>query len=305
MAVGRRAREARGQPWRGVGAARLRSRTAHACVIVGLACGCGVLLAANQARLPQPRAAEPAQTAQYPPAEAKIVRSGDSYTIEAGGARPLAQAIDALARDFNWNVSYEDPPYGAAVTGGGAGAGTGAGARGNAAAGTARVGAFSSTFIFSGAAPPAVQREDILQRVVTDYNASKNEGGFRLLALAGGRYAIVGDATRDASGAAVDASPVLDAKISVADENRRMYETLDLVAASVKEKTGATIRLSGDSAPFLQQNYAEVGCDGCKARDAMVKMLAAHPAVTWRLNYDAGAKVYVLSLRMPEDYWKP
>jgi hypothetical protein len=265
-------------------------------------------LAAQQARSPQPRAAEPAQ---YAPAEAKIVRSGDSYTIEAGGARPLAQAIDALARDFNWNVSYEDPPYGAAaVTGGGAGvgggadadAGAGAGARRNAAAGTARVGAFSSTFIFSGATPPAVQREDILQRVVTDYNASKNEGGFRLLALAGGRYAIVGDATRDASGAAVDASPVLDAKISVVDENRRMYETLDLVAASVKEKTGATIRLSGDSAAFLQQNYAEVGCDGCKARDAMVKMLAAHPAVTWRLNYDAGAKVYVLSLRMPDGY---
>jgi hypothetical protein len=306
MAVGRRAREARGQLWRGVGAARLRSRTAHACVVVGLAYGCGALLAAQQARPQQARAAEPAQ---YGPAEAKIVRSGDSYTIEAGGARPLAQAIDALARDFNWNVSYEDPPYGAAaVTGSGAGAGGGAdadagvGARRNAAAGTARVGAFSSTFIFSGATPPAVQREDILQRVVTDYNASKNEGGFRLLALAGGRYAIVGDATRDASGAAVDASPVLDAKISVADENRRMYETLDLVAASVKEKTGATIRLSGDSAAFLQQNYAEVGCDGCKARDAMVKMLAAHPAVTWRLNYDGGAKVYVLSLRMPDGY---
>lgn len=301
MAVGRRALGAHGLPWRGGGAARLRSRTAHTFVVVGVACGCGVLLAADQARPPQPRAAEPAQ---YAPAEAKIVRSGDSYTIEAGGSRPLAQAIDALARDFNWNVSYEDPPY-AAVTGGGAGAGAGAGAHGNGGAATSRAGAFSSTFIFSGATPPAVQREDILQRVVTDYNASKNEGGFRLLALAGGRYAIVGDATRDASGAAVDASPVLDAQISVADENRRMYETLDLVAASVKEKTGATIRLSGDSAGFLQQNYAEVGCDGCKARDAMVKMLAAHPAVTWRLNYDAGAKVYVLSLRMPDGYWKP
>jgi hypothetical protein len=91
----------------------------------------------------------------------------------------------------------------------------------------------------------------------------------------------------------------------VPDENRRMYETLDLVATSVKEKTGATIRLSDDSAAFLQQNYAEVGCEGCKARDAVVKMLAAHPAVTWRLNYDAAAKTYTLSLRMPEGYWKP
>jgi hypothetical protein len=290
MVVGRRALKARGQPRRGVVAWALHSRMAYAyaCVAIGLACGCGALLAAQQAR--------PSQTAQYSATGAKIVRSGDSYTIEAGGAHPLAQAIDVLARDFSWNVSYEDPPYATAVV---------PGAHGNAAAALARAGAFSSTFIYSGITPPAVQREDILQRVVTDYNASKNEGGFRLLALAGGRYVIVGDATRDATGAAVGVSPVLDAEVSVPDENRRMYETLDLVAASVKEKTGATIRLSDDSVAFLQQNYAEVGCDGCKARDAVVKMLAAHPAVTWRLNYDAAAKTYTLSLRMPEGYWKP
>jgi hypothetical protein len=98
---------------------------------------------------------------------------------------------------------------------------------------------------------------------------------------------------------------VLDTAISVPDENRRMSETLDLLAASVREKSGATIRVSEESAAFLRQNYAVVGCEGCKARDAVVKMLAAHPAVMWRLNYDAGAKVYVLSLRMPDGYWKP
>jgi hypothetical protein len=290
MVVGRRALKARAQPWRGVIASALHSRAAYACIAIGLASGCGALLGAQQARPPQ------LQLAQYSSQEAKIVRSGDTYTIEAGGTRPLAQAVDALARDFSWNVSYEDPPYAVA---------TGSVRGGEAGAAVARVGAFSSTFIFSGATPPALQREDILQRVVTDYNASKNEGGFRLLALPGGRYAIVGDATRDAAGAAVDVSPVLDAEVSVPDENRRMYETLDLVAASLKEKTGATIRVSDDSAAFLRQNYAVVGCEGCKARDAMVKMLAAHPAVTWRLNYDAETKAYTLSLRMPYGYWKP
>lgn len=275
---------------RGIAAPLLDSRTAQACVLIAFVGASGVFPGAQ----PQP----PPRIAQQPGsgAEAKIVRAGDSYTIEAGGARPLGQAVEALARDFNWNVSYEDPPYAVAA----------ADVRGgNAGAAASRVGAFSSTFIYLGATPPAVQREDILQRVVTDYNASKNEGGFRLLALPGGRYSIVGDAIRDAAGAAVDVSPVLDTEISVQDENRRMYETLGLVAASVKEKTGATIRLGDDSTAFLRQNYAEVGCEGCKARDAMVKMLAAHPAVTWRLNYDSATKAYVLSLRMPDGYWKP
>jgi hypothetical protein len=279
-----------GERARGVVTPLLQSRTAHACALIALVGASGVFLGAQQQR--------PSQMAQQTGAgaEAKIVRAGDSYTIEADGTRPLAQAVDALTRDFSWNVSYEDPPY--------AGANVRAGAVA-AAARADRAGAFSSTFIFSGAVPPAVQREDILQRVVTDDNASKNEGGFRLLALPGGRYAIVGDAMRDASGAAVDLSPVLDAAISVPDENRRMAETLDLLAASVREKSGATIRVSEESAAFLRQNYAVVGCEGCKARDAVVKMLAAHPAVMWRLNYEASAKFYVLSLRMPDGYWKP
>lgn len=161
-------------------------------------------------------------------------------------------------------------------------------------------GAFTSTFVYTEQPSPTLSREDILQRIVSDYNASGNPGRFELVTLPSGRYLIVGNATRDDNGGMVPAAPILDTVVSLPRENRNLAASLDLIFAAVKEKTGTAVGLGTGPTNTLVQQYAVVGGENMKARDLILMTFATNPAMEWRLFYDPGAKAYALNVRLPD-----
>jgi len=229
---------------------------------------------------------------------AEVRHLADSIIVTANDARPLAQAVTALSEEFGWAIDFEDPAYyskydlvddtapqwrdthttakGVTVIAGGT---------------------FQTQFPESPDTGSSPAEEHILDRVVSDYNASTNPGRFSVRNEGDGRFAIVGTYVKDENGQDQPVSPILDTPISIPAETRDANTTVEMILNALTRKIQTKV------APFmvpqnaLARSQVTVGGQNIPARVLLLQTLsAAKMRLYWRLYYDRDVKMYGFSL---------
>jgi len=133
---------------------------------------------------------------------AEVRHLADSVTVTANDARPLAQAVTALSEEFAWAIDFEDPPYYSMFDLLNETDPKWRAAHPNAKGVTVIAGdTFQTQFPQTpDAATSQAEEEHILDRVISDYNASTNPGRFTVRNEGDGRFAIVGTYVKDERG---------------------------------------------------------------------------------------------------------
>lgn len=222
---------------------------------------------------------------------------GDYLHINARGAPPLLQAVDALQQKYGWAVNYEDPQY----------------ANNPAdenhrlspphrlhAEATGNVGN-DSGFSFQFNVGPDPNRppdeEKLLNALVDVYNQSGGAAQFKVLRQQNGNFTMVGVAVRVAAGQFTEQQPILDLPITIARERRTAAETVALVCRKIAQQGKTPISLSSVGGSFLRDANVVVGGSGVPAREMLQRVLAATGGKTyWQLIYDFGTGGYRLNL---------
>jgi hypothetical protein len=220
--------------------------------------------------------------------QATLTESAEKVQITANSPRPLAQVLDVLLQKYKWVVGYEDPQFTAQtdlVT-----------LPGVEAHVLPNGGMF--TVEFSATAPGAAPDEEKTLRAIVDaYNQSKNPGRFELHKTAGGVFYVAGTAAHDDKGAVAPQKPILDSPVTVAEEQRSVGESLNLMCQDLSTRTHTTVMIGVSPRSPLQNNVAKIGAKDGVARDFMLQALAKLPKPTyWRLLFDPASKEYYLDL---------
>jgi hypothetical protein len=225
--------------------------------------------------------------------KARIELQGTILQIEANDPRPLHQVMEGLTERFHWNLSYEDPRYDypddvidntpAELLDDNPG-----GKHFYIPAG----GAFAITLKEFNEADPKNELRT-LDEIVKAYNKSKNPGRFKVLALDGDAFTIVG--TGAARGSQI---PLLDTKISLNAGLVPGDDALNQLAEELSKKTGFTVSASGTGGEQpLRPLTVPVRADSVPARVALeeiLKALGAGEGRAWDLSYDCRDKTYLL-----------
>lgn len=165
-----------------------------------------VALASDQAAPPKPKFWD----------RATIEQANGTVSVRANYPQPLQQAIEAIRQEYGWVVDYEDPPYESYDLVDNTDPGW---RRAHPdAKGVTRVagGLFTTTFsVRSDMSSGSSGEEQVLEKVVADYNASGNPGRFIVKREGADRFAIVGIGIRDSNGSDKAVPPVLDTRISL------------------------------------------------------------------------------------------
>jgi len=150
-----------------------------------------------------------------------IHHQGATATLTANYPGPLVQAIEAISREYGWTVDFEDPHYISHFDLVDSTDPTWRAGHPN-QKGATRVagGFFQSNFPEPSTITTGDPEEQVLQKLVADYNASGNPGKFVVRKEAEERYAVIGVSRRDENGRdeAVDAP--LDTPISFPVQQR-------------------------------------------------------------------------------------
>ncbi len=230
---------------------------------------------------------------------AEIQHLAESMTITANDARPLAQSVKGLSEEFAWVIDFEDPPYyskydladdtapewrlahpaanGVTVIAGGT---------------------FRTQFPTTpGAGASLTEEEQILEKVISDYNQSPNPGRFRVNNEGDGRFSIVGTGVKDESGRDQAVTPILDTPISIQEEPRDAYSAIETILNALAAKTQTKVVPFMMPQNALAQSQVTVGGKNVPARVLLVQTLAAAKMkLYWRLYYDHDVKMYGFSL---------
>ena len=161
-----------------------------------------------------------------------IEHHAGTATVKADYADPLGDALAAVSKEYGWLVDYEDPPYAGTDI-------TPVPSRGPGVPADQVVagGAFQSTYTETPNMWSSRDAElDVLEKIVSDYNASGNPGDFTVRTLSDGNYDVVGVSTRDSSGAQVAVKPILDTPISVPSIPRSRAGTFGAILAALPVK---------------------------------------------------------------------
>ena len=223
-----------------------------------------------------------------------IYQIGQVVHINAGGPRPLLQAIDALQQKYGWVVDYEDPQYPSAMAGA-ANRPSPPNRRHANIAGTSE-NAFSVQFNVGPTPNSRPDEEAVLTTVIDAYNQSGGAAEFKLLKERDAGFAVVGIGVRDTNNEIASRQPVLDSPISLASERRSAGETIALICRKVSQASKVPIAVN--PAESLQENASvAVGGSGVPARTLLSRTIEAMgEKLYWRLIYDADDKNYVLSI---------
>lgn len=237
------------------------------------------------------------------PASAKpqpepITDNGTTLHLAVSGARPLADALDALQKKYGWIVNYEDPQFVdksdvvessdkryvvSSSTG-----------RPHTPNGTA----FTVDFP-SNTASGMPDAKKTLQIVIEAYNKSSNPGKFELRPSEG-RYDVIGVSAHGPDGEMVPQTSPLDAKITLASatEEKPAIDTLTSICEQAGKVSRQTIALGVFPRNLLARPINISGIN-LAARDLLVKALAAtERKVYWRLLYDPDTHGYFLNLHI-------
>lgn len=241
-----------------------------------------------------------------------IEHRGTAGSLTANDPRPLRQAIEAISQEYGWTVDFEDPPY-----------------QGHfdlvddtdpkwradhpTAKGATRVagGLFQSNFPEPSTISSGNAEEQVLQKLVSDYNASGNPGKFVVRKEAEGRYAVVGVSRRNDAGKDEAVDVLLDTPISIPVQQRDARATLRLIVDTLSAQTGVKVYLGtvGLSSDPLQDVELTTGGSNIPARTLLLQALDDVSVWTpprggqffrgllvWNLLFDADRNDYRLGL---------
>ncbi|HEX5410256.1 MAG TPA: hypothetical protein VFZ27_00180 [Terriglobia bacterium] len=230
--------------------------------------------------------------------ERAIIAHNQSYaTVEANSPRPLLQAITAVREEYGWIVEYEDPPYEGSVdlVKDSSISRTPEGLVFLIPAG----GAFQSTYPETPDTRGSPDGElEVLGKIVSDYNATKNPGKFVVRALQDGSYALIGQSSENSDGKEVSVPPVLDTTISLPGATRSAAVTIKLILVSLNKASSTKVGLGMVPINAFVQSQVTVGGSNVSAREFLVDVIDQIKAakLIWELNFDPDGRVFYLNL---------
>jgi hypothetical protein len=228
-----------------------------------------------------------------------VQHHGNSATTLADDPRPLLQAVTAVSEEYGWVVDFEDPPYesdadlvddtapqwrarhpgekGFRIVAGGA---------------------FQSNYSEKpNTATSPVEERLVLNKIVSDYNASGNPGKFVVRKQSDGSYAVVGNSVKDDNGNSKSVSSVLDTPISIPSGRRDVLTTIGLILDAVSSSSGIKILAATMPMNVLIHSQVTIGGENVSARNLLLEALAGTKRTTvWQLLYDADNQTYYLNI---------
>ena len=234
-----------------------------------------------------------------------IQHQGTAGTLTANDPRPLMQAIATISQEYGWTVDFEDPPYRSHFD---LVDETDPVWRANHpnAKGVTRVsgGVFQSNFLEPSTIPDNAE-EQVLQKLVSDYNSSGNPGKFAVRKEAEGRYAVIGVSRRDDTGTDETVGALLDTAISMPVQQRTATATLQTIVDTLSTKAGVKVFLGtiGLSSDPLQGVEVAIGGANVPARAFLLQVVDAasnsqffRGILVWHFLFDADRNGYDLRL---------
>ncbi len=223
--------------------------------------------------------------------EGVITHEQGKAILSSNEPRPLRQAAEALAEEYGWTVDYEDPIYsdaeGLERTEPGFVA-THPNEKQHLVAGHK----FESEFAENGNMSAANEKV-VLQKVISDYNKSRNPGKFGLLDEGGGRFAVIG--TKGGNTEAL--TGVLDSAITIDIKGMNAAWALSRMCDSLTASSGVQVRLMRYPQNVLAQTQVSLHAENEPARDVLRTLLSQAPQkLMWSVLYDIDDKIYYLNL---------
>jgi hypothetical protein len=215
--------------------------------------------------------------------------------------RPLAKAIKMLEGKYGWVITYEDPRYVhpseiADVTN------------------TVRKdlykyrpgeaprvlvpkgGALSIQYDVMSDTGFPIDREAVLRQLLDANSANGNAGRFRL-EKTGEVLHVIPTASKISEETFAEQESVLDAVITLPEQERSSAQTLEAICAAVSDATHTHVGVGTIPLNRFLQHRDQKGTYGETARDVLLKLLERTGTnLTWRLLYDPGLKVYALNI---------
>ncbi|HKV26563.1 MAG TPA: hypothetical protein VJN93_18350 [Candidatus Acidoferrum sp.] len=239
---------------------------------------------------------------------AVIQHNGASRVLTANFPSPLSQAIEAISQEYGWTVDFEDPHYTSHFD---LVDDTDPKWRANhpTAKGVVRVagGFFQSNFPEPSTITTGDPEEQVLQKLVADYNASGNPGKFVVRKEAEGRYAVIGVSRKDENGRDEAVNALLDTPISIPVQQRDAKATLRLIVDTLSADTDVNVHLGtiGLSSDPLQEATLTLGGSNVPARTLLLQALDGISSTSphfrgifvWNFLFDADTNAYWLRIR--------
>lgn len=226
-----------------------------------------------------------------------ILHNRSSATVEANSGRPLFQAITAVREEYGWVVDYEDPPYqGSVDLAPDASISRQSGGR---IFMVPAGGAFRSTYPETPHIWGSTSEEfQVLDKVVSDYNATQNPGKFVVRALHDGSYAIIGQSFENSAGGEVSVRPVLDTPISLPGTTRNGVVTIKAILDALNKASSYKVGLGIIPISALVRSQLTVGGSNVSARELLLDAIdqVKTAKLVWDLLFDPDGRVFYLSL---------
>lgn len=226
-------------------------------------------------------------------------------TLTANDPRPLMQAVEAISQEYGWTVDYEDPPYRSHFD---LADDTDPVWRANHPNGKSVTRVSGGPFQSNFPEPSTISvnaEEQVLQKLVSDYNASGNPGKFVVRKETEGRYAVVGVSRKDDAGRDEPVEVLLDTAISMPVQQRDATATIQLIVDTLSATTGVKVYLGtiGLSSDPLQGLELAVGGTNVPARKLLLQVIDGasksqffQGILVWNFAFDADRNGYDLRL---------
>ena len=238
---------------------------------------------------------------------AVIQHNGAAGTLTANDPRPLSQAVEAISQEYGWVVDFDDPLYTSHFDLVDATDPTWKASHPNAKATRVAGGLFQSNFPEPSSISSGDVEEQVLQKLIADYNASGNPGKFVVRKETEGRYAVIGVSRKDEAGKDETVNALLDTAISIPVQRRDARATLQLVVDTLAASSGVKVYLGtvGLSSDPLQDAELTIGGSNVPARTLLLQALDGISSTSphfrgifvWNFLFDADTNGYWLRLR--------
>ncbi len=232
--------------------------------------------------------------------DAELRRENGAVTVHADDPRPLAQALDAISREYGLSIGYEDPPYRSEfdLYDSTAESWKRAHPEGPRAL-TVNGGPFEARYAErSGARPDLVELKSIVESVVAEFNASGNPGRFELRELPAGNMAVVGVSVADEQGSQAGIDPILDTMITLHGGSMRADLAFEELSRELQAQAGRAVGVGvATTGNIFRQSQLEFPNGKMSARSALYQLVAQLSVeFHWRAFYDAGMQTYFVNL---------
>jgi hypothetical protein len=205
---------------------------------------------------------------------ADVRKDNNSVTITAFGPMPLLEAINAVNRRYEWSVNFEEPisssPFDLCEKDGTLWfSGT----------------IFRTAYTEADNVKSLSQEEAILDKIVSDYNKTKNPGKFSVRKYPSGRLTIAPEYVRGENGELVKSIPILDAPVSPMTQTQRVYQFIQEIVNQVNVN-GISIQASAAIGyPSNANSTTAVGGTTLPAEELLNRVLeAGGTRISWGLE---------------------